>query len=442
MRKNNALKICATVSMMLVPFPLIFLFDGVAFENISYTRYLIYAGLAFIPMLAGYFLRRLKSAQIKLKKVFLVNMLIMTTVIAQSILCAVIVNSINAATGFLFTAHNVCFGLIPSMFIWFYLGMKLHRTSFSDIFTFAWLGAFVAETFICYIFSCVIEKDYEHLAIAKSNIVILLVIVALLTVLLINQTNIETQINQRKNTNLIVPKGLRSYNAVLIMIVGIFILSGLLLKDIIAAFLVWFITTLFRIIDAILFAIKAENTGGAQVAPETTVPDGFFTAESGRDYTLFFALIVVIVLVIVFRKQIIAAFKAIAQRVFGKFSVPETVSDDTLGYTDTYEAIELKTEKIIRETEKDCLKSYRKETDPTKKFRVGYKLYLMWLKNHSKCNIEKLTVEQQKNLSNSVYHGETDISDISDSYSEIRYGDKNADNKSATELDSLINELY
>ena len=53
---------------------------------------------------------------------------------------------------------------------------------------------------------------------------------ALLTVLLINQSNIRSEIDRRRNTNLIVPKGLRLYNAKLIAIVGAANAAALMLR--------------------------------------------------------------------------------------------------------------------------------------------------------------------------------------------------------------------
>ncbi len=441
MKKNNALKICAIISMILVPFPLIIMFDGAAFDEISYLRYLIYFAVAFIPIVTGYFIKRLRSAQLKPKRVFLVNLLLCIITVALCVICCIVIDKINEATGYSFPSHYLCFAFIPSIVVWTYLGLKLHKTSFSDIFTFLWLGVFITETFFCYIASVIMEVDHPLLVTAKSNMVILLVIVALLTVLLINQTNIETQINQRKNTSLIVPKGLRSYNAMLIMLVGIFILAALLLKDPLSAFLTWLVITVFRIIDALLYAIPIDSNTSSSGDTEITMP-GETVTNGGNDILIFIVLTVLIVLLIVFRKQIFAGIKKIAQRIFGKFSVPEAATDDTLGYTDTYEMLDQNAVKIKKDTDKDCLKKYKKENDLTEKFRLGYRLYLMWLKNHSKADIATLTVEEQKKLSARVYHGNSDIVGISDSYTGIRYGDKSAKQDSSIDMDKLIDELY
>lgn len=446
MKKNNtALKLCAACAMLLLPLPLILLFDCAAFKNVAAWRYLLYYSLSFIPVSAGYFLIKFKRAQNKPKTIFTANILIGLTAVLLAVLTIIAVNTaagIAESYSFFFNQFNLYLALLPAVLFWFMLGTRLYKKSFSDIFTPIFLGLYIAETFLCYISCAVMSDDIKSISTAADIMVYLMIVIALLTVLLINQSNIETQISKRKNTNLIVPKGLKQYNAKLISIVGIFILAALLLKDYIAAGISWFILITLKIIDAVLFGIKLQNTQTMPPEDDKINVGSIFGIESGQDFIIYIVLIAVIILAIVFRKQIFAFIKSLAGKIFGRLSTDNSEENAAYDYTDYYEAIDLKPEKIVRLTSDDCLKKYRREKKPTEKYRLGYRLYIMWLSKHSRSVTGSMTVEQHTGQAEKLYHGNESIGDISNSYTNIRYDDKAADASDIDKMDRLIKELY
>ena len=440
--KNNLLKTIAAVAMLIVPLPLLLMLDSAAFKEPSILRYLFYY-LASIPaIVAGYLLKKFKTAQTKPKKILLSNFLILLTLILIAVTTCICVNKIEEASDFSFNGAQVIFALIPALSFWFMLGMKLNKRSFSDVYTPLWLCIFIVETFLCYGFGFFIKEDHPPMATAQSVMVYLLIIMSLIVALLINQSNIETQINQRKNTNLIVPKGLKSHNAKLIIIVGAVILVAMLFRNLIASVTWWIIQTTLRLIDAILQLIKMETS--AQITPEGEVPTSplIGVQNNGPDFTVFIITLIVIVLVIVFRHKIFDFIKTLAMRFIGKFSVNEEESFNDSNYVDYYEPIIQQTEIANPETENDCLKRYKKEKDHTEKYRLGYRLYMMWLAKRNRNMSDKLTVEQQKLVAKKTYHGDSDIDNISDCYTEIRYNDGKADSEELSTMDVLVKELY
>ena len=66
----------------------------------------------------------------------------------------------------------------------------------------------------------------------------------------------------------------------------------------------------------------------------------------------------------------------------------------------------------------------------------------MWLSERSSDNLGNMTVEQQAEKSEKIYHGENDTLQLANRYSEIRYNDKNASDKDFEVADRLIDELY
>lgn len=444
MKKDFLMKCVAALAMLLVPLPLMFVFEVTAFKGFMLWHYPIYYAVAAISAASGYFLMCLRRSRHTPKTIFLVNMLMALTATALVVLVAVVSSQINNVLGENgFNVFYFCVALMPSVIVWYLLGMSLKKNRFDDIFTPIWLGIYLVETFICYIFCCVMSADMEYLGASEHRISVLLVVMALLTVLLINQSNIRSEIDRRRNTNLIVPKGLRLYNAKLIAIVGAVILATLMLKDHAAAGLTWLVKMTVKIIDTLLFNIRFLQT--EQMTPEDTqLPDSDILSAEGesRDFLLYILVVVIVVLVIVFRKKILSLMRKIAGRIFGKYSVDDTVQEVYDDYTDSYEELDIRQERIVNETDKDCLKRYRKAKDNNEKFRLGYRLYAMWLSKRSTEDISTKTVEQHRIISEKLYHGTNNIGAFSDSYSKIRYDDEPATADDILLSDSLINELY
>lgn len=441
--KNLILKSCAAAAMLLVPLPLMLLFDGTAFEVFSVWRYVIYYALSVIPVAAGYLLIAFKRSRTTPKSVFAANILLGFAALLLSAAVIISVNIASANTDQSFNSFYLCIALIPAVVEWLFTGTRLYKKAFSDVFTMVWLGVYITETFFCYIFCSILNENHKQLSYSSSGMVYLFIVMALLTVLLINQSNIDTQISQRRNTNLIVPKGLKRYNAKLISIVGLVILAVLLLKDIIASGLRWFAKITLQIIDYILFSIQfQQQTDPIAEEEQTIIGEELASSEGNKDFILYIVIIIAVVLLIVFRRQIIAFFKSVASKIFRKLSVDNTADETAYDYTDSYEAIDIKTTRLKPETADNCLKRYRKSKNPNEKFRLGYRLYMMWLAKRSRDMNGNMTVEQHMEQAEKLYHGDKDISVISDGYSKVRYNDESADSDSLDRMDKLVNELY
>lgn len=444
MKKNFPMKCVAAFAMLMLPLPMMFVFEVSTFGGFILWHYLIYYAVAGVVTAAGYMAMSVKRSQHKAKTIFLSNIMIAAIGTVLTILVPIVSTAVNNTLGeYTFNVFNFSIALMPSVVVWYLLGLSLRKNSFDEVYTPVWLGIYLVETFMCYIFCCAMSEDKAYLNDSKTKIVVLLIVMALLTVLLINQTNIQSQIDRRRNTNLIVPKGLKLYNAKLISIVGAVILVALLLKDYVAAGLKWLVQMTLKIIDTLIFNIRFQQTDS--LTPEDTqLPDSdiFSTEQGNKDFLIYILVIVVVVLIIVFRKKIIGFFKKIAKRFFGKFSVDDSAVNEYVDYTDSYETLDIKQEKIVRKTKKDCLKKYRKTKDKTEKFRLGYRLYIMWLAERSTDNISAMTVEQQRNVSDKLYHGTANINELSGSYNRVRYDDENPNDNDMTSAEHLIDELY
>mgnify|MGYP007116387531 CR=1 FL=1 len=121
-----------------------------------------------------------------------------------------------------------------------------------------------------------------------------------------------------------------------------------MLKDYVAAGLTWLVKMTVKIIDTLLFNIRFLQT--EQMTPEDTqLPDSDFLSAEGesRDFLLCILVVVIVVLVIVFRKKILSLMRKIAGRIFGKYSVDDTVQEVYDDYTDSYEELDIRQERIV-----------------------------------------------------------------------------------------------
>ncbi len=446
--RNNVLKICAAAAMLLIPLPLLSLCDTISSELFRPLRYLTCYAACWLPTAAGFLTEKLKRSRTEPKKLFRARLLSVLCAAAFAVLTLVVLNIADGFTEEKLFNFGSCASLVAAVLMWYIVGMKLNERSFSDVFTFPWLAAYLTESFFCYIFAAfqqsMINDFYDGFSAALSScctlIAVQIIVMSMLTVLLINQSNIDAQIDRRKNVNLIVPRGLKAHNARLIITVCAVILILMLFKDAIAGFLAWIATTTAKIADMLLMNIRRQTApmmeGSGEIRP------GMMPGNSSgeHDIALYLALIAVVVLVIVFRKKIVVLFKFVANKVFGRLSKPNEAENDTEDYTDRYEVIYRRREKAENVSPSELLKRYKKEHDPVKKYRTGYRLYLMWLGKRSRKMSPSFTVEQQEKEADGLYFGECDIHKISDCYSDIRYDDSRSTEEN--EMNRLINELY
>ncbi len=445
--RNKLLKICAAAAMLLVPLPIMSLFDVLSTEQFSPLKYLAYYCFCWLPIILGYLAARFRRNQSKPKALVLARITLAAGVVLLAVITPIGLKiAENITDEKLFTASAVL-SLLPAVMTWYVLGIKLNEKSYSEVFTFPWLGAYLTESFLCYIFAAVqqmmdtISDSELSLALSgcRSLIAVLLIIIAMLTVLLINQSNIDTQVNRRKNTNLIIPRGLRAHNARIIIIVCAVILALMLCKDMIAAFLEWIAQTTAKIADMLLMNIRMQTSQPENGSSDLSLGQ-LFSNNEGVDILLYVVLAAAVIAVIALRKKIAALFRALAAKLFGKLSAPPENTADTENYTDYYESITEHKQRNERLSTSELLKKYKKESDPAEKYRIGYRLYLIWLSMRSKKLSPAFTVEEQSKEAARLYNGECDINEIAEKYSDIRYHDQTIDQ--TTDMDSLIEELY
>lgn len=129
MKKNFPMKCVAALAMLLLPLPMLFVFEVSAFGGFTLWHYLLYYAGAGITAGTAYFLMSLKLSLHRPKAIFAVNAM---TVFIGIIFTAAVPVASTAVNNTLdengFIVFSLCLGLMPSVIVWYLLGMSLRKT--------------------------------------------------------------------------------------------------------------------------------------------------------------------------------------------------------------------------------------------------------------------------------------------------------------------------
>ena len=416
--RSGILKFLAVISFGLVTFPFILTNDVLAFENISVLRILIYyAGFGLIFGL-GYTFGRVT---IKRKKLIIIERIagMLTFFAALSLL--LITDEVN-----------IIFAAGVSCVLWYFLGERAAHKHYADIFPAFMFGVYIGVTLLCYLFYGAMCSS-ELKAPVQTAVIVAFMIEMCLAALLINQSGIYDKANRRRETRTMLPKGLASYNAALV--VGI--TAGGLLLYVFSDKIVWLLNQIVRLlINLFVFLMKGNAEFMAIDSGESSAqPGAYFDGETFELWNVIFAIISIILL-IVFRKQIWRAVKNLFSRIYGFFARETELSEAEPEFIDVFEQVG-----DIRRGRKDLsysalMKRYKNEADPLKKYRLGYAV-LLWQMKYCKGKLSVSdTVSQQYEKGREIFG--SGLKEITAAYDKLRYDNEAVTAEQLSILDDMI----
>ena len=331
----------------------------------------------------------------------------------------------------IFTAACVLLRLSGAMYFYIlppgiaicYGGYASVGKSYSDVFTKGWFAVYPISAILASVMLTA-AKITENAPWAGQALCVGFAAEILLFVVSANQANIDKCTKQRDKGKAVLPRGLRRYNAVLVVVIftvslGLFLFAnpiGTFLFKIIAAvagavmyFLDW-ITSLFNSTN------NSETTVSDSDDRRHILPSEY--SGSLNDLLMTITAIAIIVLVIVYRKPIRQAFKRLFALVFrnreAEFDTPfadEIMSSDR----------KLLSPRAERKAERELAKRYARETSPKRKYRLGYALFLARLRRTSYPPVLSDTTDIHCEKGERAWGG--DLSEFSETYGRVRYGD-------------------
>lgn len=415
--RSGILKFLAVISFGLVTFPFVLTNDVLSFENISALRILSYYAGFGVVFGIGYAFGRVT---IKRKKLILIERFAgLLTFFAAFLLLP-----FTDEVGIIFSAGASCV-------LWYFLGERAARKHYADIFPAFMFGVYIAVTLLCYLFyGAMCNRELKEPV--QTAVIIAFMVEMCLAALLINQSGIYDRANQRKETRAMLPKGLSGYNAALVTGVTV---CGLLLY-VFSDRIVWLLNEIIRLfIKLFMFMMNGYSE--------------FMSIESGgnnADYTgnmeyssydiwnlLFFA--VIIALIIIFRRQLWNTIRNFFSRIIVFFAKETELSEAEPEFVDVFEQV-YDIRRVRDLSYSTLMKQYRKESDPEKKYRLGYAVLLRQMK-YCRAKLSAAdTVTDQYEKGRDIFGAE--LITITTAYDRLRYDGEAVTAEQLSALDSLV----
>ncbi|MDE6733707.1 MAG: DUF4129 domain-containing protein, partial [Oscillospiraceae bacterium] len=309
--------------------------------------------------------------------------------------------------------------LPPSAAIYF-AGYSSVGRSYSDVFTKGWFAVYPISALLL---SIMLSAGKITAPWAGNMLSAGLAVEILIFVVIANQANIDKCTKQRDAGKAALPRGLRRYNATLVIAVfalslGLFIFAEPLGQII--------VTAIVAIIGAVMLFVEflgkiftssnesAEQTHGGE-SHLTTIPTRF--GISSDDFFIALVVIVAVIMIIAFRKQIWSAFKRAFAAAFKnrdkRFDTP---------YVDEISTSRQNVKKrAAKKAERELAKKYARETSPALRYRLGYALFLARLRRTENPPAPSDTTEIHREKGERSF--KADLSELSKTYDKVRYGD-------------------
>lgn len=374
----------------------------------------IWALFRFFGFTAGSLAEKIKSGKASPKLHPLINFL-------ARFACVIPIAAFIAACVVFSLPPTFYFYTLPPSVVIYFAGYSSVGRSYSDVFTLGW---FVVYPISALFFSVMMYAGKISAPWAGNALSAGLAVEILLLVFLMNQKNIDKCTQQRDAGKAVLPRGLRRYNAVLVILIftlslGLFFFAetvGQILMTAVAAV----IGAVLFVVDLLLKLLATTNEsserppdGEGHLSPVSALPDA-----SARDYSIALIIVVAVILIIAFRKQIWSAIK----KAFAEAFKNRDKSFDT-PYVDEIMSSDAKplTPREVKKAERELAKKYARETSPALRYRLGYALFLARLRHTQNPPAPSDTTEIHREKGERSFN--VDLSELSKTYDKVRYAD-------------------
>lgn len=438
MTEPKILKAAAVFGQFLAMFPFAVLLCGVGVNSyepwIYLAAYAVWAAFYIAGRFSGTLARELERSGKPSKKAQPVVLFLSR--IAVIIPSAVFIITVMAAR----ITSMTFFYVLPAAIIAYFGAHGCTGKGYSDVFSRGWFALY----FIAAVIAAIMLWSTNEEELAAAGIFQLcagFALIILISALLANQTNIDVCTKQRAGGKSVLPGGLRRYNAVLITVVCSVTIGLFLFARPLAELVKLVISLIGR---GVLFFFESLSS-----CVQTT-PDGISDPDSGSIgdivpsepasilANVIFVLLIFGLLLLAFRlrKQIWSAIKYIFEPLFRK---GKEASD--IPFYDEFLVSDARrlSPRARRRAERELARQYRRETDPTRRYRFGYALFLIRLgkTNQPPMPVDTTTIHREKGES----AFETDLGELSGVYNRVRYGEAAPTAEELSRQEQLLAEL-
>ena len=414
------------LAMLLMPLPTLVCAEFFARGSFSLLFFALYYGIGLALMMAVFGLERLAlnagkgSKTIRsLELVFFIASLVGVFILSFSVYP-------NSLSGIFFTC-------ICAFFLLY--GRALAKKPANECLSALWLGIFCGfstATFLIFSLNAKGEPFNTGRLLSLGAFVVVLV----LAVFLRNQSNITSEFSRRRNENAGLSGRVRRSNTALSLVFCLIFLVFL--------FSVTTLTSVFsgglrELLKAVIGFFKVKISGTYDEIPREDFDVFFSYTQAYETNDIVLTVIVSLLLVALVAVVIYGIVRFIVNRIRRFVNNSDRgFSAENCAYVDTFEE-KIPHRKSERGTKK-LLRRYRREQNPTEKFRLGYRLILLFLiKKGESLSPSSTTARHLEILSEKT--DTVHANELITAYNSLRYNDREPSVASLSLLEQLVAEL-
>lgn len=357
-----------------------------------------------------------------------------------SLLCSLLFLKVNII------AENIFFMIL------YIAGLRIYIHSFNETINPWYFGVSVTGYIVTEITLHFINKNSDIQRFKEIPLIFLITVC--LFMILYNHKNINVLMEKRNYSKEYLPKSTRKVNRNFTVIICIISSLLLLFQKQINAILDFIWKIIKKIVKFILELIISDSEPEEMLPVDSEISEHQQEVEiitsDNRLLNKIFMLImicIIIALVIRYRRAIAKFFKDLLTDIINAIasvfrSKKKTEKSDFTGYTDYFETIERK-QTNEKNTKKDCihqwkknLKKYHTMNESNEKYRFGYMLITFFCRMKNKNITECDTPDEM-----AYKFEEYDISEVTDIYNPIRYGDKKCSTHNINVMNTALDKL-
>lgn len=327
---------------------------------------------------------------------------------------------------------------MPGCIAAYFAGYLGAGKGYSDIFTRGWFAVYFI---LAVIGALLINFTYDKSLISggMTQLCVSFVLLIIGAAVLTNQTSIDFQTHQRAGGKSVLPTGVRSYNAKLILGIAALISALCFLAQPISSGIFALLKMLLR---WLLSLIRRDDTDNPELgAMEENTADSVNFSVNGNSFfqlMMYLLIFVLILLAVKFRRQIWSFFRDLLSPLF-RLPEEELISPFVDEFADSTERKASRREH--QKTKRNLLRKYRRETNPAEKYRVGYELFLTRLAETPFNGLPTDTTTIHSDKGGLAFRERLDgkeIEEMVETYNRVRYGGVYPTTEEQGKLDRLL----
>ena len=355
----------------------------------------------------------------------------------SAVLTGMICVVLSVAAVYLLSMNSFAYVFIPAaVILWYRFGYVngLERVLLTN----SALGGFCVEAAFLFPHCDAVSKDTEGGTADESGAAAIMIVSALVLVsgaLSVNRRRLAELSSRRSDKTTVLSKETVRFNTRLVLLFSAVMLVPFFFSRWGAA---WLAGILKAIIEFLLSLFKLPSEDGSSYLPEYT-GGGMIEAETERPWLIILFSIITAAVLILAIKPTIKAVKALIKFITEKLGETSSLKNSNAAYIDFYESGDSERSRAKKSGFKQAYRDFAREKDGVRKYRLGYKAFMIALKEKGEEIRPSDTVSAHRRAAETLDRDLTDT--VADKYERLRYRDEGADGADCAAMDKLLKDV-